>query len=79
MASRPESPRVRKARATLTATEKLGGTAYTEAIGSPEVQAALETVNGHGTPEAEVVEGDADVARHETQLRRAGGVVASQP
>ena len=45
---KPESPRVRKARETLAATEKLGGTAYTEAVGSDEVQAALETVNGNG-------------------------------
>jgi hypothetical protein len=49
MANKPESPRVRKARPTLTATETLGGAAYTDAIGSAEVQAALETVNGRGT------------------------------
>jgi hypothetical protein len=48
---KPESPRVRKARATLAATETLGGEAYTAAIGSDEVQAAIETVNGHGTSE----------------------------
>jgi hypothetical protein len=46
---KPESPRVRKARETLAATETLGGDAYTTAIGSDEVQAALETVNGHGS------------------------------
>jgi hypothetical protein len=49
MASKPEPARVRKARATLTATERLGGPAYTQAIGTDEVQAALETVNGRGT------------------------------
>jgi hypothetical protein len=55
MANKPEpkaeSPRVRKARATLAATETLGGTAHTAAIGSDDVQAALETVNGRGTSE----------------------------
>jgi hypothetical protein len=47
----PESPRVRKARETLAATEALAGSAYTEAVASDEVQAALETLNGHGTSE----------------------------
>ena len=42
---------MRRARETLAATETLAGAAYTEAIGSDEVQAALETVNGHGTSE----------------------------
>jgi hypothetical protein len=51
MANKPEPARVRKPRATLDATETLGGTAYTEAIGSDGVQAALETVSGHGTSE----------------------------
>ncbi len=41
-APKPESPRVRKARAVVAATESLGGKAYTDAIGSDEVQAALE-------------------------------------
>ena len=59
---KPEPTRVRKALQTLAATETLAGTAYTEAIGSPEVQAALETVNEHDTGrdltagEAEAVE-----------------------
>jgi hypothetical protein len=51
MANKPAPARVRKAHETLTATETLGGKAYTEAIGSEEVQAALETVNGHGQAE----------------------------
>jgi hypothetical protein len=46
MASKPEPERVRKARETLAATEKLSGKAYTDAFGSDEVQAALETING---------------------------------
>ena len=45
---KPESPRVRKAREVLAATESLGGKAYTDAIGSEEVQAALEVVAGGG-------------------------------
>jgi hypothetical protein len=48
-----ESPRLRKARETLAATERLGGSAYTDAVGSHEVQTALETVNGHGKPTSE--------------------------
>jgi hypothetical protein len=48
---KPESPRVRKARDTIAATETLAGAAYTEAVGSDEVQAALETLNGHATNE----------------------------
>ena len=66
-ASKPESPRVRKARETLAATETLGGSAYTEAIASDEVQAALETVSGHGTGEPD--DGAILVAgvRHDTQ------------
>jgi hypothetical protein len=48
---KPESPRVRKARETLAATEALAGPAYTEAVGSPEVQEAIEVVNGHGPAE----------------------------
>jgi hypothetical protein len=51
MSDMPEPPRVRTARATLAATEKLAGTAYTEAVGSDGVQAALATVNGRGTSE----------------------------
>ena len=39
---KPESPRVRKAREVVAATESLEGRAYTDAIGSDEVQAALE-------------------------------------
>jgi hypothetical protein len=62
---KPESTRLRKARETLAATEKLGGGPYTEAVGSDEVQAALETVNGHGHGEptaerAEAIATDAD-------------------
>ena len=41
-APKPESPRARKAKAVLAATETLGGKTYTDAIGSDEVQAALE-------------------------------------
>ncbi len=41
-APKPESPKARKARAVVAATESLGGKAYTDAIGSDEVQAALE-------------------------------------
>ena len=41
-APKPESPRVHKARAVVAATETLAGKAYTDAIGSDEVQAALE-------------------------------------
>ena len=48
----PESPRVRKAKAVIAATEALGGTAYTDAVGSDEVQAALEVAGSRdGTPE----------------------------
>jgi hypothetical protein len=46
---KPEPERVRKARAKLAEVDTLGGTAYTDAVGSDEVQAAIETVNGHGT------------------------------
>jgi hypothetical protein len=49
--AKPESPRVRKAREKLAEVESLAGAAYTEAIGSDEVQDALETVNGHATSE----------------------------
>ena len=38
-----DSPRVRRARETLAATEKLAGQAYTEAIACDEVPDALET------------------------------------
>ncbi len=41
--------RVRAAKARIAATETLGGTAYTEAIGSEEIQAALEVVAGADT------------------------------
>ena len=37
----PESPKVRKAKAVIAATEALAGKAYTDAIGSDAVQAAL--------------------------------------
>lgn len=39
---KPESARVRKAKEVVAATESLGGKAYTDAVGSDEVQAALE-------------------------------------
>ena len=45
---KPESPRVRKARAVVAATESLGGKAYTDAVGSDEVQAALGVLGGDG-------------------------------
>ncbi len=38
--------KVRAAKAKLAATETLGGSAYTDAIGSDEVQAALEVIAG---------------------------------
>jgi hypothetical protein len=47
-APKPETPRIRKARETLAVTEKLAGQAYTDAIGTDEVQDALETVSGNG-------------------------------
>jgi hypothetical protein len=61
-ATKPESARTRHARETLAAVDKLGGKAYTDAIGSAEVQSALEAVNGHdgGTlEEAETPHGEA--------------------
>ncbi len=47
-APKPESPRIRKAREVVAATELLGGKAYTDAVGSEEVQAALEVLAGGG-------------------------------
>jgi hypothetical protein len=80
-APKPEPPRVRKARETLAAAEKLGGRAYTEAVGSDEVQAALETVNGHGEPtreQAEAIEAIASEAdpRSEDEIRAQEGDAA---
>ena len=46
---KPESPRARKAREVLAATESLGGKAYTDAVGSDEVQAALGVLGGDGS------------------------------
>ena len=51
---KPESPRVRKAREVVAATESLGGKAYTDAIGSDEVQAALEGGGQEDTFEQDV-------------------------
>ncbi len=45
---KPESPRARKARAVVAATESLSGKAYTDAVGSDEVQAALGVLGGDG-------------------------------
>jgi len=45
---KPESPRVRKAREMVAATESLEGRAYTDAVGSDEVQAALGVLGGDG-------------------------------
>ena len=45
---KPESPRVGKAKEVVAATESLGGKAYTDAVGSEEVQAALEVLAGGG-------------------------------
>ena len=53
-APKPESPKARKARAVVAATESLGGKAYTDAIGSDEVQAALEGGVQEGTFEQDV-------------------------
>jgi len=53
-AAKPESPKVRKAKAVLDATESLGGKAYTDAIGSDEVQAALEGGGQEDTFEQDV-------------------------
>ncbi len=47
-APKPESPRVGKAKEVVAATESLGGKAYTDAVGSDEVQAALEVLAGGG-------------------------------
>lgn len=60
MANKPapaESPRVRKARETLAATEALPGPEYVKAVGSPEVQDALEVVNGHGPAGTDALDG----------------------
>ena len=45
-APKAESAKARKARAVVAATESLGGKAYTDAIGSDEVQAALAGIEG---------------------------------
>ncbi len=45
---KPESPRVGNAKEVVAATESLGGKAYTDAVGSEEVQAALEVLAGGG-------------------------------
>ena len=47
-APKPESPKIRKARELVAATESLGGEAYTDAVGSEEVQAALGVIAGGG-------------------------------
>jgi len=60
-APKPESPRVRKAKAVLAATESLGGKAYTDAVGSDEVQAALGVLGGDGHDDPADVE-EASVA-----------------
>jgi len=60
-APKPESPKARKARAVVAATESLGGKAYTDAIGSDEVQAALGVLGGDGQPDPADVE-EASVA-----------------
>ncbi len=44
-----KAPKVREARAVVAATESLGGRAYTDAVGSDEVQAALEVAAGGGS------------------------------
>lgn len=51
-APKPESPKVRKAKEVVAATETLGGKAYTDAVGSEEVQAALEVLAGGEAAEA---------------------------
>lgn len=48
-----EPVRVKRARATVAATETLEGTAYTAAIGTDEVQGALATLAGGGGDVAE--------------------------
>ncbi len=53
---KPESPRVGKAEEVVAATESLGGKAYTDAVGSEEVQAALEVLAGGG--QADTFESD---------------------
>ncbi len=53
-ATKAESPRARKARAVVAATESLGGKTYTDAVGSDEVQAALEGGGQEDTFESDV-------------------------
>ena len=57
----PEPEKVARVRAAKAATATLGGTAYTEAIGSDEVQTALEVLAGADTA-APVVEDDEEAA-----------------
>ncbi len=53
-APKPESPKARRAKEVIAATESLGGKAYTDAVGSDEVQAALEGGGQEDTFESEV-------------------------
>jgi len=55
-APKPASPKVRKAKATVAASESLGGKADTEAIGSDEVQAAHAASAGVASDATQVPE-----------------------
>ena len=60
----PRAAKPAKTNALLATIERLGGTEYTDAIGSDEAQAALEVVNGAGleTPLGETIDAGTEEA-----------------